>query len=69
MGTGVAAGLWDVVSCEKTANYLCKQQAAGVPPSAPPVQILASPCAEGWDGAFQADSCFKVSVCLPSRRA
>uniref|UniRef100_A0A8B9RWH5 Macrophage mannose receptor 1 n=1 Tax=Accipiter nisus TaxID=211598 RepID=A0A8B9RWH5_9AVES len=62
MGTGVAAGLWDVVSCEKTANYLCKQQAAGVPSSAPPVRILASPCAEGWDGAFQADSCFKFFV-------
>uniref|UniRef100_A0A8C8BII7 MRC1 protein n=1 Tax=Otus sunia TaxID=257818 RepID=A0A8C8BII7_9STRI len=60
IGTGIAAGLWDVVSCEKTANYLCKQQAAGVPPPAPPVRVPAAACAEGWDGASWGDSCFKV---------
>lgn len=66
MGTGIAAGLWDVVTCEKTANFLCKQRAVGVLPSVPPVQVPAAACAEGWDGASWADSCFKVSVCLPS---
>ncbi|NXG57368.1 MRC1 protein, partial [Hemiprocne comata] len=62
MGTGIAAGLWDVVSCEKTANFLCKQQAAGVLPPTPPVQIPAAACAEGWDGASRADSCLKFFV-------
>ncbi|KFP28931.1 Macrophage mannose receptor 1, partial [Colius striatus] len=55
MKTGIAAGLWDVISCEKRANYLCKQRAAGAPPPAP----SAATCAEGWDGASWADSCFK----------
>jgi len=66
MGTGIAAGLWDVVSCEKAANYLCKQQAVGVQPPAPPAWVPTATCAEGWDGGSWADSCFKVSVCLPS---
>ncbi|XP_068002470.1 macrophage mannose receptor 1-like [Melanerpes formicivorus] len=59
MRTGPAAGLWDVISCEKTANYLCKQQAAGVQP---PVPVPAATCATGWDGASWADSCFKFFV-------
>ncbi|XP_030827447.1 LOW QUALITY PROTEIN: macrophage mannose receptor 1-like [Camarhynchus parvulus] len=62
MGTGIAAGLWDVVSCEKTSNYLCKQRAAGVPPPAPPGQVPAAACAEGWDRASRADSCLKFFV-------
>lgn len=66
MATGIAAGLWDVVSCEKTANFLCKQRAMGVSPSAPPVQVPTAACAEGWDEASRPDYCFKVSVCLPS---
>ncbi|NXO00783.1 MRC1 protein, partial [Rhinopomastus cyanomelas] len=59
MRTGPVAGLWDVVSCEKTANYLCKQQATGVLSPAPPVQTPAATCAEGWDRSSQRDSCFK----------
>ncbi|NXS00842.1 MRC1 protein, partial [Oxylabes madagascariensis] len=62
MGSGIAAGLWDVVSCEKTANYLCKQRAAGVPPPASPGQVPVATCAEGWDRASQADSCLKFFV-------
>ncbi|XP_017584697.1 PREDICTED: macrophage mannose receptor 1 isoform X1 [Corvus brachyrhynchos] len=62
MGTGIAAGLWDVVSCEKTSNYLCKQRAAGVPPPASPGQVPVATCAEGWDRASQADSCLKFFV-------
>uniref|UniRef100_U3JY95 C-type lectin domain-containing protein n=1 Tax=Ficedula albicollis TaxID=59894 RepID=U3JY95_FICAL len=62
MGTGIAAGLWDVVSCEKTSNYLCKQRAAGVPPPAPPGQVPAAACAEGWHRASRADSCLKFFV-------
>nr|XP_014124972.1 macrophage mannose receptor 1 [Zonotrichia albicollis] len=62
MGTGIAAGLWDVVSCEKTWNYLCKQRAAGAPPPAPPEQVPAAACAPGWDRASRADSCLKFFV-------
>ncbi|KFU84340.1 Macrophage mannose receptor 1, partial [Chaetura pelagica] len=62
MGTGITAGLWDVVSCEKTANFLCKQQAAGVLPPTPLVQVPAAACAEGWDRASRADSCLKFFV-------
>lgn len=64
MGTGMNAGLWDVISCQETANFLCKQWAAGVPPPAPPAQVPAAACAEGWDGASQGHSCYKVSVRL-----
>uniref|UniRef100_R7VWR7 Macrophage mannose receptor 1-like protein 1 n=1 Tax=Columba livia TaxID=8932 RepID=R7VWR7_COLLI len=64
MGTGIAARLWDVVSCEKTANYLCEERAEGVAPPAHPVQVPAATCAEGWDGVSWTDSCFKVSLCL-----
>lgn len=64
MGTGTNAGLWDVISCQERANFLCKQWAAGVPPPAPPAQVPAAACAEGWDGASQGDSCYKVSVRL-----
>uniref|UniRef100_A0A8D2IU11 Mannose receptor, C type 1b n=1 Tax=Varanus komodoensis TaxID=61221 RepID=A0A8D2IU11_VARKO len=48
MRTGTAAGLWDVVSCEEKAPFLCKQWAAGVTP--PPIPTTKSPptCPEGW---------------------
>ncbi|XP_031470281.1 macrophage mannose receptor 1-like [Phasianus colchicus] len=62
MGTGASAGLWDVISCQETANFLCKQRAMDVPPPAPPVHVPAASCAQGWDGAPQADSCFKFFV-------
>ncbi|XP_074013155.1 macrophage mannose receptor 1-like [Numenius arquata] len=62
MATGIAAGLWDVVGCEKTANFLCKRRAVGASPSAPPVQVPAAACAKGWDEASWADSCFKFFV-------
>ncbi|XP_051465466.1 macrophage mannose receptor 1-like isoform X2 [Apus apus] len=62
MGTGITAGLWDVVSCEKTAKFLCKQQAAGVLPPPSLVQVPAAACAEGWDRGSRADSCLKFFV-------
>lgn len=65
MGTGASAGLWDVISCQETANFLCKQQAVEVPLPALPAQVPAAACAQGWDGAPHADSCFKVSAWLP----
>nr|XP_009671983.1 PREDICTED: LOW QUALITY PROTEIN: macrophage mannose receptor 1-like [Struthio camelus australis] len=62
MRTGVAAGLWDVVSCKKTANFLCKQRAAGVPAPVAPGREPATPCAAGWDAAPRADACLKFFV-------
>lgn len=69
MGTGIAARLWDVVSCEKTANYLCEERAVGVAPPAHPVQVPVAACAEGWDGVSWTDSCFKVRLCLLQSRS
>ncbi|XP_064018402.1 macrophage mannose receptor 1-like [Pogoniulus pusillus] len=62
MRTEPAAAFWDVMSCEKTANYVCKQQAAGVLPPAPPLPVPAAACAQGWEGASWTDSCFKFFV-------
>ncbi|NXS91912.1 MRC1 protein, partial [Jacana jacana] len=59
IATGIGAGLWNVVGCEKTANFLCKQRAVGVSPS---VQVPTATCAEGWDEASSADLCFKFFV-------
>ncbi|XP_065587419.1 macrophage mannose receptor 1-like [Cyrtonyx montezumae] len=62
MGTGADAGLWDVISCQETANFLCKQWAVELSPPTPPAQVPTATCAQGWDGAPQADSCFKFFV-------
>ncbi|KAM8810847.1 macrophage mannose receptor 1-like [Eudromia elegans] len=56
MRTGVAAGLWDVVSCEERANFLCKQPVEDAPSLAP-----TSTCAAGWDTAPRRGTCLKVS--------
>uniref|UniRef100_A0A8D2J1X2 Mannose receptor, C type 1b n=1 Tax=Varanus komodoensis TaxID=61221 RepID=A0A8D2J1X2_VARKO len=60
MRTGTAAGLWDVVSCEEKAPFLCKQWAAGVTP--PPIPTTKSPptCPEGWSLSPTGRVCFKV---------
>ncbi|KAM9163688.1 macrophage mannose receptor 1-like isoform 1-T1 [Pangshura tecta] len=62
MGTGIAAGLWDVLSCEKTAKFLCKQWAEGVTHPLIPLTTLASMCPEGWDSSNFISSCFKIFV-------
>uniref|UniRef100_A0A674I4S8 C-type lectin domain-containing protein n=1 Tax=Terrapene triunguis TaxID=2587831 RepID=A0A674I4S8_9SAUR len=60
MGTGIAAGLWDVLSCENTAKFLCKQWAEGVTHPLIPLTTLAPTCPEGWDSSNFISSCFKV---------
>ncbi|XP_053876596.1 macrophage mannose receptor 1-like isoform X1 [Malaclemys terrapin pileata] len=62
MGTGIAAGLWDVLSCENTAKFLCKQWADGVTHPPIPLTTLAPTCPEGWDSSNFISSCFKIFV-------
>ncbi|XP_026505209.1 macrophage mannose receptor 1-like [Terrapene carolina triunguis] len=62
MGTGIAAGLWDVLSCENTAKFLCKQWAEGVTHPLIPLTTLAPTCPEGWDSSNFISSCFKIFV-------
>ncbi|CAM5112433.1 unnamed protein product, partial [Natator depressus] len=62
METGIAAGLWDVLSCEKTATFLCKQWADGMTCPPIPLTTLAPTCPEGWDSSNYISSCFKIFV-------
>ncbi|CAM4596076.1 unnamed protein product, partial [Lepidochelys kempii] len=62
METGIAAGLWDVLSCEKTATFLWKQWAEGVTRPPIPLTTLAPMCPEGWDSSNYISSCFKIFV-------
>ncbi|NWX97024.1 MRC1 protein, partial [Nothoprocta ornata] len=57
MRTGVAAGLWDVVSCEERANFLCKQLVEDAPSRAP-----TTTCTAGWDMAPRVGTCLKFFV-------
>lgn len=58
MRTGTAAGLWDVLSCETQANFLCKQWAQGLTtPPAPPT-TRAPQCPKGWTP--MGDACIKI---------
>ncbi|NXD11875.1 MRC1 protein, partial [Nothocercus nigrocapillus] len=57
MRTGNAAGLWDVVSCEERANFLCKRPTEEAPSRAPTAM-----CAAGWDTAPRVGTCLKFFV-------
>ncbi|KAJ6666767.1 hypothetical protein lerEdw1_020491 [Lerista edwardsae] len=56
--TGTAAGLWDVLSCETKAHFLCKQWAKGVTTPPAPMTTRATPCPAEWTP--KGDSCIKV---------
>ncbi|XP_062976933.1 macrophage mannose receptor 1-like [Elgaria multicarinata webbii] len=60
MRTGTAAGLWDVVSCEEKAAFLCKQWAEGVTPPPALVTTPPPPCPEGWSPSPLRSVCFKA---------
>jgi len=62
MITGTSAGLWDILKCEETNMFLCKQLVEGVTPPPPPTTIPLSSCPEGWQSTPQSSSCFKVGV-------
>uniref|UniRef100_A0A8C8RLT3 Mannose receptor C-type 1 n=1 Tax=Pelusios castaneus TaxID=367368 RepID=A0A8C8RLT3_9SAUR len=59
MRTGTAAGLWDVVNCEKKSMFLCKQLAEGLTPPPPPTTTSAPSCPDGWHSSVYTSSCFK----------
>ncbi|XP_028605836.2 macrophage mannose receptor 1-like [Podarcis muralis] len=60
MRTGTAAGLWDVVSCEEKAAFICKQWAEGVTTTPAPTPSLPPPCPEGWRSSSTRNVCFKA---------
>ncbi|XP_077159614.1 macrophage mannose receptor 1-like [Paroedura picta] len=60
MRTGTAAGLWDVVSCEEKAAFICKQWAEGVTTTPAPTEPPLPPCPEGWSATETSSSCFKI---------
>ncbi|XP_013918632.1 PREDICTED: macrophage mannose receptor 1-like [Thamnophis sirtalis] len=62
MRTGDAAGLWDVVNCEETATFLCKQLAEGVTPPPIPEPTPPPPCPEGWTASLTRNVCFKAYI-------
>lgn len=62
MITGTSAGLWDILNCEETNMFLCKQLVEGVTPPPPPATTPLPSCPEGWQSIPQSSSCFKVGV-------
>ncbi|NWW90882.1 MRC1 protein, partial [Rhynochetos jubatus] len=61
MTTGTSAGLWDILNCEDTNMFLCKQLVEGVTPPPPPTTTLPLPlCPEGWQSVHQSSFCFKI---------
>ncbi|XP_074430638.1 macrophage mannose receptor 1-like [Larus michahellis] len=60
MTTGTSAGLWDILNCEETNMFLCKQLVEGVTPPPPPTTIPLPSCPEGWQSVPQSSSCFKI---------
>lgn len=63
MATGTSAGLWDILNCEETNTFLCKQLVEGVtPPPPPPTTSPPLFCPEGWQSVSQSSFCFKVGV-------
>ncbi|NXL50685.1 MRC1 protein, partial [Podilymbus podiceps] len=60
MTTGTSAGLWDILNCEETNMFLCKQLVEGVTPPPPPITTPLPSCPEGWKSVPQSSSCFKI---------
>lgn len=60
MKTGVAGGLWDLLTCETKAKFLCKRWATGVTPPPKPTTTVAPQCPEDWSASDQRNVCFKV---------
>ncbi|CAN8184992.1 unnamed protein product [Coccothraustes coccothraustes] len=61
MATGRSAGLWDILNCEETNTFLCKQLVEGItPPPPPPTTSPLLFCPEGWQSVSQSSFCFKI---------
>ncbi|XP_063777609.1 macrophage mannose receptor 1-like [Pseudophryne corroboree] len=59
MRTGNKGGLWDVVSCDEKAKYVCKKYALGVTPPPAPTTTAEPSCAEGWTTSNNLSGCYK----------
>uniref|UniRef100_A0A8C3EHJ2 Uncharacterized protein n=1 Tax=Corvus moneduloides TaxID=1196302 RepID=A0A8C3EHJ2_CORMO len=53
MATGTSAGLWDILNCEETNTFLCKQLVEGVTPPPPPTASPLLFCPDGWQSIPQ----------------
>lgn len=60
MTTGMFAGLWDVISCDRKEKYICKKMAEGVTTTAVPPTTVAPTCPRGWTSLINSNYCFKV---------
>uniref|UniRef100_A0A673BHE3 Macrophage mannose receptor 1 n=1 Tax=Sphaeramia orbicularis TaxID=375764 RepID=A0A673BHE3_9TELE len=60
MKTGIYAGLWDVVSCDRKEKYICKKWAEGAQPSTAPPTTAPLTCASGWMAAGRTNNCYKL---------
>ncbi|XP_044862469.1 macrophage mannose receptor 1-like [Mauremys mutica] len=59
MRTGTAAGLWDVLNCERVETFLCKQWAEGATPPTISPTTPSPTCPQGWESSAYSSSCFK----------
>jgi hypothetical protein len=62
MKTGVAGGLWDVLSCEEKAKFVCKHWAEGVTRPPEPTTTPEPKCPENWGTTSKTSMCFKVRI-------
>lgn len=60
MKTGVAGGLWDVLSCEEKAKFVCKHWAEGVTRPPEPTTTPEPKCPEDWGTTSKTSMCFKL---------
>ncbi|CAG5896528.1 unnamed protein product [Menidia menidia] len=59
MGTGVSAGLWDVLPCTNKEKYICKHLAEGAVSTDPPPTQTPPQCADGWNRVGTRNVCSK----------
>ncbi|XP_067107531.1 macrophage mannose receptor 1 [Osmerus mordax] len=59
IATGMFAGLWDVLSCDRKEKYICKKMADGVTTTAVPPTTAAPRCMDGWLGSPKRNICYK----------
>ncbi|NXX44081.1 MRC1 protein, partial [Tricholaema leucomelas] len=60
MVTGTSAGLWDILDCEETNMFVCKQLVEGVTPPPPPTLPPLPSCPKGWQSTPTSSYCFKI---------
>ncbi|KAL4635258.1 macrophage mannose receptor 1-like [Arapaima gigas] len=60
MTTGILAGLWDVISCDRKEKYICKHMAEGVVTTLAPPTTQPPSCSPGWTHLGNRNFCYKV---------